>query len=89
MITKGDVLAYLGKASGPLGTFKSALEKDEEKAKQERSGVKAAPPPPPPLDGPALRRLIVSNLVEVSQKPYKPGMSIYSFCEMVTHILFL
>ncbi|KAI0818881.1 single hybrid motif-containing protein [Irpex lacteus] len=72
-ITKGDVLTFLGKASGPLGTYKAALEKEEEAAKKEKSGVKAAPPPPTPLDGPALRRLIVNNLVEVSQRPYKPA----------------
>ncbi|KAI0084003.1 single hybrid motif-containing protein [Irpex rosettiformis] len=76
MITKGDVLTYLGKASGPLGTFKAALEKEEEQAKKEKSGVKAAPPPPPPLDGPALRRLIASNLAKVSQKPYNPVCAI-------------
>ncbi len=75
-ITKGDVLTFLGKASGPLGTYKAALEKEEEAAKKEKSGWKAAPPPPTPLDGPALRRLIVNNLVEVSQRPYKPGMSL-------------
>lgn len=71
MITKGDVLTYLGKASGPLGSYKAALEKEEEKAKSEKSGVKQAAPQSP-LDGPALRRLIVSNLVG-AQKPYQPG----------------
>jgi pyruvate/2-oxoglutarate dehydrogenase complex dihydrolipoamide acyltransferase (E2) component len=73
MITKGDVLTFLGKASGPLGTYQAALEKEEEKAKIEKSGGKQAATPPPPLDGPALRRLIVGSLVEASQKPYKPG----------------
>ncbi|KAI0687177.1 hypothetical protein BC835DRAFT_1377338 [Cytidiella melzeri] len=72
MITKGDVLAHLGKASGPLGTYKSALEQEEEKVKSEKSGVKQAAPTLP-LDGPSLRRLIVNSLVEASQKPYKPA----------------
>lgn len=74
MITKGDVLTHLGKASGPLGTYKQALEKEEEKAKSERSGVKKAEAPAPPLDGPALRRLIVSSMLATSQKAYKPGV---------------
>ncbi|KIP02644.1 hypothetical protein PHLGIDRAFT_111879 [Phlebiopsis gigantea 11061_1 CR5-6] len=72
MVTKGDVLTFLGEASGPLGTWKEALEKDEEKMKSEKSGVKKAAAPPPPLDGPALRRLIVSNMLEASQKAYRP-----------------
>lgn len=76
MITKGDVLAYLGKASSPLGTYKAALEKEEEKLRAERKGAAAGEKkeaPAPPLDGPALRRAIVAGLLEVSQKPYKPG----------------
>lgn len=74
MITKGDVLTFLGKASGPLGTWKEALEKDDEKMKNEKSGVKRAEAPAPPLDGAALRRLIVSNMLAASQKAYKPGV---------------
>ena len=73
MITKGDVLTFLGKASGPLGTWKAALEQEEAKLKSEKSGVKKAEVPAPPLDGPGLRRLIVSNMLEASQKAYKPG----------------
>lgn len=75
MITKGDVLTFLGKASGPLGSYQAALEKEEAQAKSEKSGaVKQAAAPAPPLDGPALRRLIVESLVVASQKAYKPGM---------------
>ncbi|EKM55977.1 uncharacterized protein PHACADRAFT_256973, partial [Phanerochaete carnosa HHB-10118-sp] len=76
MITKGDVLAYLGKASGPLGTWKAALEKEEEKLHAERRGGSAGEKkeaPAPPLDGPALKRLIVTNMLEASQKAYKPA----------------
>ncbi|KAF8655853.1 hypothetical protein AX16_002936 [Volvariella volvacea WC 439] len=65
MLTKGDVLAHLGKASSPTGTFKEkpAFEKPQlgtaSAAKKEE--VKA-------LDGPALRRLIVSNMLQNSLK---------------------
>ena len=34
MLTKGDVLAHLGKASGPLGTYKTFLEKEEQKIRE-------------------------------------------------------
>jgi len=60
MLTKGDVLAYLGKASSPLGTFKEAPKEGP-----------TAPPKkaePPALDGLALRRLIVSTMLETSLK---------------------
>ena len=73
MITKGDVLTFLGKASGPLGSFKAALDKEEAKLKSEKSGAKKAEAPAPPVDGAGLRRLIVSNMLEASQKAYKPG----------------
>jgi hypothetical protein len=33
MLTKGDVLAYLGKASSPTGSFKQSI-KDEQKPLQ-------------------------------------------------------
>lgn len=73
MITKGDVLTFLGKASGPLGTWQAALEKEEQKLKDEKtgSGAKKAEAPAPPLDGPGLRRLIVSSMLAASQKAYK------------------
>lgn len=62
MLTKGDVLAYLGKASGPLGTFKEPPvpeRADAPKTKKEERVV---------LDGPALRKLIVTNMLEASNK---------------------
>ncbi|GJE87910.1 pyruvate dehydrogenase X component [Phanerochaete sordida] len=74
MVTKGDVLAYLGKASGPLGTYKAALDKENAKLAEERQFGKSAAKkdaPAPPLDGPALKRLIVASMVEASQKAYK------------------
>jgi pyruvate/2-oxoglutarate dehydrogenase complex dihydrolipoamide acyltransferase (E2) component len=43
MLTKGDVLAYLGKASSPTGTFKEA-------AKKEEAASPAAKKPPPKVN---------------------------------------
>ncbi|KAG1879405.1 single hybrid motif-containing protein [Suillus tomentosus] len=53
MLTKGDVLAYLGRASSPTGTFKEAKKEVSEPKRVEE--VK-------PLDGAAIRQLIVSGL---------------------------
>jgi pyruvate/2-oxoglutarate dehydrogenase complex dihydrolipoamide acyltransferase (E2) component len=44
MLTKGDVLAFLGKASGPLGTFKPGPSPIEE-AKASRATAQKAPAP--------------------------------------------
>ncbi len=73
MLTKGDVLTYLGKASGPMGSFKATLDKDAERAKNEKTLAKKPAQAPAPLDGPALRRLIATQMLETSQKAYKPG----------------
>ncbi|KAF7796913.1 hypothetical protein EIP86_008098 [Pleurotus ostreatoroseus] len=72
MITKGDVLTYLGKASGPLGSFQAALDQEAQKAKDEKTVTKK-PEAPPVLDGPAVRRLIVANMLEASQRKPAPG----------------
>lgn len=64
MLTKGDILAHLGLASGPTGTFKEKQGLDEHKAKPEQKMEKAEPP----LDGPAIRRLIVSNMLAASTR---------------------
>ncbi|KAF9228752.1 single hybrid motif-containing protein [Gyrodon lividus] len=65
MLTKGDVLSYLGKASNPLGTYK--LPKKEMAALAEL--------PANPLDGAAIRYLIVSGLA-AKMKPasYAPSI---------------
>ncbi|KAI0082856.1 single hybrid motif-containing protein [Panus rudis PR-1116 ss-1] len=68
MLTKGDVLTHLGKASGPLGTYKAALEKEEQKSEKVQKKETA----PPPLDGFAVRRLIVSNMLDASIKARAP-----------------
>jgi pyruvate/2-oxoglutarate dehydrogenase complex dihydrolipoamide acyltransferase (E2) component len=40
MLTKGDVLAYLGKASGPLGTYKESPKPHSEAAKEKKEEYK-------------------------------------------------
>ncbi|PPQ67668.1 hypothetical protein CVT25_012696 [Psilocybe cyanescens] len=69
MLTKGDVLAFLGRASSPLGTFKPSISPIEE-ANQARgkTPTQAAAAAPPPLDGPSIRRLIVSSMLQASIK---------------------
>ena len=64
MLTKGDILAHLGLASGPTGTFKEKHGLDEHKAKPAQKSEKIEPP----LDGPAIRRLIVSNMLAASTR---------------------
>jgi len=64
MLTKGDILVHLGLASGPTGTFKETHGLDEHKAKPAQKSEKVEPP----LDGPAIRRLIVSNMLLVSTR---------------------
>ncbi|KAF7353708.1 Pyruvate dehydrogenase complex protein X component, mitochondrial [Mycena venus] len=60
MLTKGDVLAFLGKASGPMGTYKETPPPTAQ-AQPKKEEYK-------PLDGPALRRLIVSTMLQNSVK---------------------
>lgn len=74
MLTKGDVLAHLGKASGPLGTYKSFLEKEEQKTDK----VEKKEEEPAPLDGLSIRRLIASNMVQAAiKKRSPPGIFLY------------
>ena len=80
MITKGDVLTYLGKASSPLGTYKALLDK-EAKAKvesQKSDGGAKVQKKPEPLDGPALRRVIVATMLEASLKARNPPGTCHS-----------
>lgn len=74
MLTKGDVLTFLGKASNPNGTFVPAPSPIEEA----RKALSAAAPSKKaaevkPLDGDALRRLIVSSMLEASVKARNPA----------------
>jgi len=65
MLTKGDILAYLGKASGPMGTYKEAEREVKVEKKNEYK----------PLDGPAVRRLIVTTLLQRSS-PVRNAVSL-------------
>ncbi|KAJ7677235.1 single hybrid motif-containing protein [Mycena rosella] len=64
MLTKGDVLAFLGKASGPMGTYKETPPPMAQ-AQPKKEEYK-------PLDGQALRRLIVSTMLQNSIKARNP-----------------
>lgn len=71
MLTKGDVLAYIGKASGPMGTYNEAPSDVFTKS----GGDQVKPPKkeePQFLDGSALRQLIVKNMLEASKKALVP-----------------
>ncbi|EJU05824.1 single hybrid motif-containing protein, partial [Dacryopinax primogenitus] len=79
MLTKGDVLSYLGKASTPFGTFEKAAQaegpqkpsapkpaaSDATEAKQVKSEVK-------PLDALGLRALMAQGLANLSKPPPPP-----------------
>jgi pyruvate/2-oxoglutarate dehydrogenase complex dihydrolipoamide acyltransferase (E2) component len=71
MITKGDILTYLGKASGPNGTYKPGPSPIEEATKNLQKKP-AADQPAKPLDGDAVRRLIVNNMLQQSIKARNP-----------------
>ncbi|OCH89080.1 single hybrid motif-containing protein [Obba rivulosa] len=63
MLTKGDVLAFLGKASSPTGTYKeppNELPETQQKAAKQEAQQ--------PLDGAAIRRLIVGSMLDASVK---------------------
>ncbi|KAI5124513.1 hypothetical protein M0805_003037 [Coniferiporia weirii] len=80
MLTKGDVLSYLGKASSPLGTYrvpKPVLE------------TKKAKESPEPLNGQSIRRLIVSNLSQSSLRARSTPSStmVYDFDSVVADYL--
>ncbi|KIM53709.1 hypothetical protein SCLCIDRAFT_1222573 [Scleroderma citrinum Foug A] len=63
-LTKGDVLAYLGKASSPTGTYSEPKKEVSVPQKIE---------PTKPLDGAAIRQLIVSGLAS-RMKPTPPTL---------------
>ncbi|KAM5542646.1 hypothetical protein V8D89_003607 [Ganoderma adspersum] len=65
MLTKGDVLAHLGLASGPSGTYHETPPPDVKTAPKTDAKAKAETAP---LDGLALRRLVVGNMLDVSIK---------------------
>lgn len=66
MLTKGDVLAFLGKASTPTGTFNESAFSTSPVPPEEVTEVAK------PLDGTDIRRLIMAGLLE-SVKPRAAG----------------
>ncbi|KAF9036585.1 hypothetical protein BJ165DRAFT_1532708 [Panaeolus papilionaceus] len=72
MLTKGDVLTFLGLASSPMGTFKPGPTPIQEALKTASSGNAAKPEEVKPLDGPSIRRLIVSSMLQASNKARNP-----------------
>ncbi|PPQ99927.1 hypothetical protein CVT24_009562 [Panaeolus cyanescens] len=72
MLTKGDVLTFLGLASSPLGTFKPGPTPIQEAIKAGSSGAPKKPEEAKLLDGPSIRRLIVSNMLQGSMKARNP-----------------
>ncbi|KAI1784225.1 single hybrid motif-containing protein [Ganoderma leucocontextum] len=65
MLTKGDVLTHLGLASGPSGTYRDTPPPDVKAATEADAKGKEATTP---LDGLAVRRLIVGNMLDASMK---------------------
>ncbi|KZO90373.1 single hybrid motif-containing protein [Calocera viscosa TUFC12733] len=68
MLTKGDVLAYLGLASNPYGTFRGEAKAEKTVVKQveAKKEVKAEAKP---LDGFALRSLFAQGLANMGKPP--------------------
>ncbi|CAE6427405.1 unnamed protein product [Rhizoctonia solani] len=62
MLTKGDILAYLGLASTPTGTFKVTQPKDTP-AVASKTGTKAEGPKKVEIDAPTLRKLIIEGMI--------------------------
>ncbi|PWZ02761.1 hypothetical protein BCV70DRAFT_229198 [Testicularia cyperi] len=77
MITKGDVLAFLGKAKTPTGTFKEAkggiavLGPQQASPKTGSSPAQSTSKPAEPLSGDALRSLILGGLAASSHSAKK------------------
>lgn len=75
MLTKGDILTHLGLASGPSGTYREASPPDAKTATKADAKAKEVAP----LDGLALRRLIVGNMLDVSIKA-RAAAGAFSVC---------
>lgn len=67
MLTKGDVLAHLGLASNPNGTYKITPA-----VKEAKGDAPKKEPPKAPLTGDELRALIVAGMVKASQPVVTP-----------------
>ncbi|EJD46168.1 hypothetical protein AURDEDRAFT_113819 [Auricularia subglabra TFB-10046 SS5] len=79
MLTKGDVLAHLGLASSPTGTFKQA---PRELPKPGAGGAQA-PQPEKVYDGASIRRLIVESLAQAAKPPAPSPTAEASFASIL------
>ncbi|GAA5890349.1 hypothetical protein JCM16303_001437 [Sporobolomyces ruberrimus] len=80
MLTKGDVLAFLGKIGNPHGSIKKENLRHKHPALVYAASPKDTKPPVQiQLDGPELRRLIAKGLAVSSASPSPANPSLFSF----------
>ncbi|KZT50938.1 single hybrid motif-containing protein [Calocera cornea HHB12733] len=74
MLTKGDVLAYLGLASNPYGTFQEEAKAEgiENTPVKQAEAKKEGKPEVAPLDGPAWRAALAQGLANLGKPPVAP-----------------
>ncbi|KAL4074708.1 single hybrid motif-containing protein [Scleroderma yunnanense] len=77
-LTKGDVLAYLGKASSPTGTYKETKKEAVVPQKSE---------PPKPLDAATIRQLIVSGLASRLKPTLSTSSTVPTFDSIIVDYL--
>lgn len=80
MLTKGDVLAHLGKVNSPYGTYKKAKSPFPEKSSKKQQEALV-------LDGPTTRRLIVEGLIQASKPRTAPSRSPVDFDTIISDYL--
>ncbi|OSD02017.1 single hybrid motif-containing protein [Trametes coccinea BRFM310] len=68
MLTKGDVLTHLGLASAPTGTYRETPAPDVKTDKTTGAQGEKKAAAEAPLDGAAIRRMIVGNMLDASIK---------------------
>ncbi|TDL27652.1 single hybrid motif-containing protein [Rickenella mellea] len=79
MLTKGDVLAFLGKASSPTGSFKEKVEPTAAAPKKEEPKI---------LDTGTVRSIIVSSLVQnASRTRTVPPLAPQDFASIIADYL--
>ncbi|KAF8522073.1 pyruvate dehydrogenase X component [Hysterangium stoloniferum] len=75
MLTKGDVLTFLGKASGPTGTFKDTTPTPSVYKSQAIIAGGASAPKKAPLDPAGIRRAILTTFLAKSLQDRTPAPS--------------
>lgn len=77
MLTKGDVLAHLGKVKSPYGTYKEVKSPFPEKISGKPQGSLL-------LDGVTTRRLIVESIIQASRPRSSPSKSPVDFDSIIS-----